>query len=179
MLGPVSFPRSPLSCCASTLILLIPSFPLCPCSIQCGHIFCYECLNRIEPASSDPSPVCPLCRQPYDKHYIIKLHLDTDNPRPSSANQAEQEAKRLQGKMTNLINNGASEPAIRGLLDECQKFIHSQPRNLFSDLRLSHRVMAYLVDVRSDLFSQKQVCSDLNNQVEQLGKEKAELERLI
>lgn len=39
--------------------------------------------------------------------------------------------------------------------------------------------MAYLVDVRSDLFSQKQVCSDLNNQVEQLGKEKAELERRL
>lgn len=105
-----------------------------------------RCLNRIEPASSDPSPVCPLCRQPYDKHYIIKLHLDTDNPRPSSANQAEQEAKRLQGKMTNLINNGASEPAIRGLLDECQKFIHSQPRNLVRGL-VSYRTLLIILSV--------------------------------
>lgn len=44
---------------------------------------------------------------------------------------------------------------------------------------MSHRVMAYLVDVRSELVSQKQVSTDLKDQIEQLENEKAEFERRL
>jgi hypothetical protein len=44
---------------------------------------------------------------------------------------------------------------------------------------MSHRVMAYLVDVRSELVTQKQVATDLKGQIDQLEEEKAELERRV
>ncbi|KAI0079149.1 hypothetical protein K474DRAFT_1592526 [Panus rudis PR-1116 ss-1] len=38
--------------------------------IACGHVFCYQCLSRTLPVN------CPLCRKPYLRERIKKLHVD-------------------------------------------------------------------------------------------------------
>ncbi|KAJ7225705.1 hypothetical protein GGX14DRAFT_640470, partial [Mycena pura] len=41
-----------------------------PHAIPCGHVFCKSCLESVEPAN------CPLCRRPYLRDRIKKLHVD-------------------------------------------------------------------------------------------------------
>ncbi|KAF9447362.1 hypothetical protein P691DRAFT_671645 [Macrolepiota fuliginosa MF-IS2] len=149
-----------------------------PCSIQCGHVFCVDCLNHLE------RPQCPLCRDPFEPHSVVRLHIDVEQrsspkappPRPTAA---EQEARRLQDAIANVANTGSSEPNLRSLIGEGRKFLSNQPRNLFPELRMAHRMIAYLCEVKANLVAQTQACNALQAQVSQLGAEKGELEKRI
>ncbi|RDX54481.1 hypothetical protein OH76DRAFT_1310451, partial [Lentinus brumalis] len=41
-----------------------------PHAIQCGHIFCYDCLRSTHPSN------CPMCRKAFNPERIKKLHVD-------------------------------------------------------------------------------------------------------
>ncbi|KAF8882123.1 hypothetical protein BD779DRAFT_1675106 [Infundibulicybe gibba] len=152
-----------------------------PCSIQCGHVFCVDCLNHIT------RPTCPLCRTTFDQRTVTKLHVDVDNARSSPSpsikatcpTAAEQEARRLQEAIASIANEGTTEPRLRQLIAECRTFLSSQPRNLFSDLRVSHRMIAYLCEVKSTLKSQNQAVDSLKEKILQLDTEKAELKQRV
>ncbi|KAL0958969.1 hypothetical protein HGRIS_014281 [Hohenbuehelia grisea] len=147
-----------------------------PHSIRCGHVFCVGCLCHLSPC------VCPLCRTHFDELSIVKLHLDLDNvqlvqhvPGPVTVS-AEQDARRLQEAIANVANQGASEQHLRQLIDDCRSFLAAQSRSAFQDLRVSHRMLAYMCDIRSKLKAEKQVTEGLHKQVAELSKEKKDLE---
>ncbi|KAF8628299.1 hypothetical protein AX17_006002 [Amanita inopinata Kibby_2008] len=149
-----------------------------PCSIQCGHVFCADCINRLT------RPVCPLCRTPFDQRTCFKLHVDMDNGRKSPAKAscptaAEQEARRLQEAIATVANEGSTESNLRQLIADCRAFLQSQPRNLFSDLRVSHRMIAYLCEVKTTLRSQNAAVDSLKDQITQLTTEKSESQRKL
>ncbi|THV03525.1 hypothetical protein K435DRAFT_651062 [Dendrothele bispora CBS 962.96] len=120
-----------------------------PCSIECGHVFCSDCLDHIT------RQTCPLCRESFDVRSAVKLHVDVDGcGAAQSATYAQ--ARRLQRAIADVANEGATEPRLRQLLAECKTFLQSQSRELFEDLRVSHRMLAYLCEVRSKLRAQGQ-----------------------
>ncbi|KAI0777672.1 hypothetical protein BD413DRAFT_468191 [Trametes elegans] len=41
-----------------------------PHAIQCGHVFCLDCLRSVSPTN------CPLCRKAFNPERIKKLHVD-------------------------------------------------------------------------------------------------------
>ncbi|KAF7419294.1 hypothetical protein PC9H_001881 [Pleurotus ostreatus] len=150
-----------------------------PHSIRCGHIFCMSCLHHLSPA------ICPLCRQPFDTESFIKLHIDLDSLRPLSngnmhgpqTQSADLEARRLQEAIADIGNRGASEQHLRSVIDECRTFLSSQPRSSFQDLRVSHRMLAYMCEVRSKLKIEKKVVEDLHKEIADKEAEKKEVER--
>ncbi|KAI0674285.1 hypothetical protein C8Q78DRAFT_955297, partial [Trametes maxima] len=44
-----------------------------PHAIQCGHVFCLDCLRSVHPTN------CPLCRKGFNPERIKKLHVDKVN----------------------------------------------------------------------------------------------------
>ncbi|KAJ8503089.1 hypothetical protein ONZ45_g11157 [Pleurotus djamor] len=149
-----------------------------PHSIRCGHVFCMSCLQHLHP------PSCPLCRQSFGSESIIKLHIDLDNIRPlnngsapeAPSQSADHEARRLQEAIADIANRGASEQHLRNVIDECRTFLSGQPRSSFQDLRVSHRMLAYMCDIRSKLKTEKQVVDDLHRQIADKEAERKEWE---
>jgi hypothetical protein len=43
-------------------------------SLRCGHVFCVDCLKRLEGAARR----CPLCRRPFSAKHFAALHPDGD-----------------------------------------------------------------------------------------------------
>lgn len=147
-----------------------------PCSIQCGHVFCEACLNNINRGS------CPLCRTHFDQRAIVKLHVDLDGSSSdslSSGASARQEARRLQMAIASIANEGTTEPRLRQLIAEATAFLATQPRELFSELRISHRMIAYLCDIKAKFRSQKSELEKLSVEASQLKDENGELQQQI
>ncbi|KAJ4474281.1 hypothetical protein J3R30DRAFT_653547 [Lentinula aciculospora] len=139
-----------------------------PCSISCGHVFCADCLHHIT------RQTCPLCRVAFDPRSIVRLHVDLDSVKTASAgsgnasdcSSAEQEARSLHERIAAVANAGTTEANLRSLISECKSFLSSQPRNLFQDLRVSLRMIAYLCEVKSTLRSQNQAVDSFREQLE-------------
>ncbi|KAK0216838.1 hypothetical protein IW262DRAFT_1276481 [Armillaria fumosa] len=137
-----------------------------PCSIECGHVFCLNCLNQITRLK------CPLCRSRFEPQGFVKLHIDVDDvrssshspERPPSTSPAELEARRLQEAIANIANEGSTEASLRQLIQDCKSFLAGQPRNLFTELRFIHRVVSYLCDVKSDLVKTKRELAHLTTE---------------
>ncbi|KAF8154549.1 hypothetical protein B0H34DRAFT_660395 [Crassisporium funariophilum] len=142
-----------------------------PCSITCGHVFCAGCINNI-------TRLCPLCRTPFEKHFCIKLHLDVDGIPPErlgTVNADTQEAQRLQQAIASVADEGTTEPRLRQLIQECKTFLHGQPRSQYKELRVAHRMIAYLCDCRTSLRSNNQLLDAQKEEVIQLTTEKKQL----
>lgn len=78
-----------------------------------------------------------MCRTTYESLSIVRLHVDLDNSQrgsptglPSSATQAEQEARRLQDAIAAIASQGSSEQQLRTLIEECRTFLNAQPRSM-------------------------------------------------
>ncbi|KAF8066665.1 hypothetical protein FPV67DRAFT_1417292 [Lyophyllum atratum] len=156
-----------------------------PCSILCGHVFCIDCVNRLRASNVnaahpeiDYGAPCPLCRTQFDQRSMIKLHIDLDSanipPRATCPTAAEAEAKRLHEAIANVANAGTTEQRLRQLISDTTTFLSLHSRDQFSDLRVSHRMVAYLCDIKSKLRDQK---LDYEKQLTKLKEEKAEMER--
>ncbi|KAF9473174.1 hypothetical protein BDN70DRAFT_817650 [Pholiota conissans] len=146
-------------------------------SIECGHIFCGECIQNID----DPR-LCPMCRSPFEHGSCIRLHVDLDlaQGEPSSVDAAAlQEARRFKHALASIAETGATEPRLRQLIQDGNNFLNSQPRNSHKDLRNAHRIIAYLYEVKMTSRSQAQVIDTMKEQVTQLRKEKEELEQKL
>ncbi|KAE9399625.1 hypothetical protein BT96DRAFT_820383 [Gymnopus androsaceus JB14] len=149
-----------------------------PCSISCGHVFCADCLQHITRQS------CPLCRIHFDPRLIVKLHVDLDSLKAASASaedskSAEEEARSLHERIAAVANRGTTEANLRALISECKTFLSNQPRNLFQDLRVSLRMIAYLCEVKSTLRSQNQAVDSYKEQLEGKQTEHEELSRRV
>ncbi|KAF5366817.1 hypothetical protein D9758_006554 [Tetrapyrgos nigripes] len=117
---------------------------------------------------------CPLCREPFDIRTIVKLHVDVDGCGASAPAYAE--ARRLQREIAQVANEGTTEPKLRQLISECKTFLHSQDRGLFEDLRVSHRMLAYLCEIKSKSRAQNQEVARLATDNENLQEEVKRLE---
>ncbi|KAF8915671.1 hypothetical protein CPB85DRAFT_1217506 [Mucidula mucida] len=140
-----------------------------PCSIECGHVFCLKCLNSLTRSK------CPLCRQRFDPRSLVKLHIDVDEVRsPSRAQDRPGEseddlvAKKFQERIAAAANEGTTEQAVRQLIDECKSFLSQQPRNNFSDLRVSLRMISYVCDIKTKLLVHRQEVKHLTDETEKL-----------
>ncbi len=119
-----------------------------PWSIECGHVFCGECVYthhfcrsqylflvyRCLQNVNDPR-LCPMCRSPFEQESCIKLHVDIDivPSEPTATESANaKEARRLQHAIASIPETGATEPSLRQLIQEGSKFLSTQPRNSVS-----------------------------------------------
>ncbi|KAF8815564.1 hypothetical protein BYT27DRAFT_6678592 [Phlegmacium glaucopus] len=143
-----------------------------PCSITCGHVFCVSCIGQVK-------TLCPLCRLPFDKHSCITLRVDSDlvADEQSRATPTEtHEALRLQQAIASVADEGTTEPRLRQLIQECKTFLNGKPRHMHKELRVAHRMIAYLCEVRSTL---RNTTHNLENQTEELRKQEEEIQQLV
>ncbi|KAJ6482486.1 hypothetical protein C8R45DRAFT_303164 [Mycena sanguinolenta] len=145
-----------------------------PCSITCGHVFCVNCLQQVS------RPTCPMCRTPFDARHTIRLHIDLDNISPSSPDialpsNADDGARQLQNRITDLATNGATEAQSTQLTDECKRFLQTVPRDMYSDLRTSYKMLSYMCHVKRNFLDQGREFKAVSQEVDRL---KAALEVL-
>ncbi|KAJ7251110.1 hypothetical protein B0H12DRAFT_1018771 [Mycena haematopus] len=145
-----------------------------PCSITCGHVFCLNCLQQVS------RPTCPLCRTPFDARHTIRLHIDRDNISPSSRDvalppNADDGARHLQDRITDLASNGATEAQSTNLTEECKKFLQTVPRDMYSDLQTSYKMLSYMCHVKRNFLDQGREFKSVSQEVDRL---KAALEVL-
>ncbi|KAF9002568.1 hypothetical protein BDQ17DRAFT_1425887 [Cyathus striatus] len=149
-----------------------------PCSINCGHVFCASCLDHITRSN------CPLCRTPYNHNTIVRLHVDLDGSQSSPpatvpSTEPEQEARRFQEAFARIINKGSSEADLRKLLGETRAFLQTQPRDKFTELRVTQKLTVYLCEVKTSLLEYKRKVDHCDRDVRQLQEEKTALREQI
>ena len=150
----------------------------------------------IDSCISQVKTLCPLCRLPFDKHSCITLRVDLDavadeQSRATSADTYE--ALRLQQAIANVADEGTTEPRLRQLIQECKTFLNGKPRHMVCDhiflasaviteriwqhkeLRVAHRMIAYLCEVRSTL---RNTTHNLEVQTEELKQQTEEIQQL-
>ncbi|KAG7095248.1 hypothetical protein E1B28_006022 [Marasmius oreades] len=116
-----------------------------PSVIECGHVFCVDCLEHITRAC------CPLCRTPYDPRRSIKIHIDID---PST--QRVNESRPFFDRIAKAANEGSDEVTVKNLIDDCLAFLKEKPRTQeFEDLRVTVRMINYLHTTKTNLRQQK------------------------
>ncbi|KAF8201315.1 hypothetical protein K438DRAFT_1582265 [Mycena galopus ATCC 62051] len=136
-----------------------------PCSIPCGHVFCVNCLHQVA------RPSCPLCRTPFDTRQTIKLHIDLDSISPSSLeltppSNADDGARQLQNRITQLAATGGSERDTTELTADCKKFLLT-----YSDLRTSYKMLFYMCNIKRNFLAQGSEVKDLQRNLTSLTQE--------
>ncbi|KAJ6498582.1 hypothetical protein C8R47DRAFT_971708 [Mycena vitilis] len=147
-----------------------------PCSIPCGHVFCVNCLHQL------PRPSCPFCRTPFESRQAIKLHVDLDSIKapasfdgvPVPAN-SDEGARHLQDKITHVAATGATEIQTTQLTEECKTFLATVPKDMYSDLRTSVKMLYYMCRVKRLYVDQGGQVKALTQEVDRL---KASIEAL-
>ncbi|KAI0360693.1 hypothetical protein OH77DRAFT_1393090 [Trametes cingulata] len=93
-----------------------------PHAIQCGHIFCLDCLRSVSPTN------CPLCRKGFNPERIKKLHVDKvngDGLGPAGPMAEENEMFR---RMAALFTDDANPEDINALVEEVNSWLAQSNR---------------------------------------------------
>jgi hypothetical protein len=94
----------------------------------------FSCLHQVA------RPNCPLCRNPFDTRYTIKLHVDLDAIKPVSPDDipvpsdSDEGARQLQSRITKVASDGATEIQTTQLTEECKKFLLTVPKEMVRTL---------------------------------------------
>ncbi|KAJ8082660.1 hypothetical protein PM082_008516 [Marasmius tenuissimus] len=120
-----------------------------PSAIECGHVFCESCLDKITRNS------CPLCRQSYDPRRAFRLHVDIEGaPRVY-------ESRPYFNRIANAVEHGCDESTVKHLVDECLAFLKDQPRSPeFDDFRVVVRMFNHMYDTKVNLRQTKRKYRD-------------------
>ncbi|TFK86802.1 hypothetical protein K466DRAFT_492102 [Polyporus arcularius HHB13444] len=98
-----------------------------PHAIQCGHIFCYDCLRSTHPSN------CPMCRKAFNPERIKKLHVDRAPGETSAANSGHMaEEDDLLRRVGLLFAEDAQQEDINELQVEVEQFLGPNPGNTVS-----------------------------------------------
>ncbi|KAI0701777.1 hypothetical protein C8Q76DRAFT_582418, partial [Earliella scabrosa] len=95
-----------------------------PHAIQCGHIFCYDCLRSTNPSN------CPLCRKVFDR--IKKLHVDRAPDEPVIPTGPMSEENELLRRVGLLFAEDATSEDIDALVQEVQEWLLQNPGSTVS-----------------------------------------------
>ncbi|KAJ7182811.1 hypothetical protein C8R43DRAFT_868474 [Mycena crocata] len=151
-----------------------------PCSILCGHVFCVNCLQHLA------RPTCPLCRTPFEARHTIRLHIDLDSIRaPSSTEEipiptnVEEGVRQFQKRITELAVGGATEAQSTQLINDCKAFLAPIPKNLYIDLRTSHKMLMYMCQVKRNFVQQGRTVHQLTLDADSLSLEVDRLKAAI
>ncbi|KAF9269800.1 hypothetical protein L218DRAFT_993792 [Marasmius fiardii PR-910] len=139
-----------------------------PSVIECGHVFCFDCLEHITRAC------CPLCRTPYDPRRSIKIHADVD-----TSTQQVNESRPFFDRIAKAANEGSDEVTVKNLIDDCLTFLKEKPRTQeFEDLRVTVRMINYLHTTKTNLRQQKRKArEDASRMEEDMAKMQAEFQQ--
>ncbi|KAI0371935.1 hypothetical protein BV20DRAFT_1051125 [Pilatotrama ljubarskyi] len=101
-----------------------------PHAIQCGHIFCLDCLRSVSPTN------CPLCRKGFNPERIKKLHVDKVNGDGSGPAGPMAEENELFRRMATLFTDDANPEDINALVEEVNAWLAQSNRQ--SDMSSTH-----------------------------------------
>ncbi|KAF7369186.1 RING-type domain-containing protein [Mycena venus] len=121
-------------------------------------------------------PTCPLCRTSFSGRHI-KLHVDLDNIPPSSfdalpvPSNADDGARQLQNRITQVAATGATEAQTTQLTEECKKFLSTMPKEMYSDLRTSYKMLSYMCQVKRNFVDQGRTVNQLQRNISSVSQE--------
>ncbi|KAH9849377.1 hypothetical protein C2E23DRAFT_762103 [Lenzites betulinus] len=109
-----------------------------PHAIQCGHIFCLDCLRSVNRAK------CPLCRKAFNPERIKKLHVDKVNGDGSGLAGPMLEEFELLKQIAVLFDPRTSPEEINALVDSVNAWLSRslRPTDLSEDHPLRTAVTA-------------------------------------
>ncbi|KAI0323751.1 hypothetical protein GY45DRAFT_1216615, partial [Cubamyces sp. BRFM 1775] len=93
-----------------------------PHAIQCGHVFCLDCLRSVSPSN------CPLCRKAFNPERIKKLHVDKVNGDGSGPSGTMVEENELFRRVAMFFSEAASPENINELSQEVNAWVARCPR---------------------------------------------------
>ncbi|KAF8511437.1 hypothetical protein JB92DRAFT_2934434 [Gautieria morchelliformis] len=127
-------PSSHCDVCCETF----SSLPEC---IDCGHVFCSNCVESICEKTWSPrqAPACPFCREPFTKDSVRKVRVELKTPRSppkelerddyeneGSNFPSPSEAKRLEAKVARAAASKCSLEEVFELHKEIQQWLASE-----------------------------------------------------
>ncbi|EJF63667.1 hypothetical protein DICSQDRAFT_55259 [Dichomitus squalens LYAD-421 SS1] len=92
-----------------------------PHAIQCGHIFCYDCLRTVNPSN------CPMCRKAFNPERIKKLHVDKAPGEGSVPTGPMAEENELLRRVGMLFDQDADPVDIDAIVEEATEWLNNHP----------------------------------------------------
>ncbi|KAF9783882.1 hypothetical protein BJ322DRAFT_974391, partial [Thelephora terrestris] len=80
---------------------------------RCGHVFCLRCLKSLT------RRVCPMCRTPFQRSEVTKIHLEQQ---ARSSDSSTKLARELHNRINSFVQTGASTSVAHSLAEDCKKF---------------------------------------------------------
>ncbi|KAF8578121.1 hypothetical protein K439DRAFT_1621576 [Ramaria rubella] len=137
------------------------SFSSLPHCIDCGHVFCENCLDSLCEKTWSPrqSPVCPFCREPFTKASVRKIRVDLKTPRPPIREiepdddygklnidlPPPSEARRLEEKVAKAAASKCSFEEVSELHKEIQQWLASEVKRTSAGQHASLQLSAALL----------------------------------
>ncbi|EIW55723.1 uncharacterized protein TRAVEDRAFT_129815 [Trametes versicolor FP-101664 SS1] len=116
-----------------------------PHAIQCGHVFCLDCLRSVHPTN------CPLCRKGFNPERIKKLHVDKVNGDGSGPAGAKLEEYEFFRRIAVLFDHRSEPEEINALVEEVNAWVARSTR--LSDASGSEVTVSLIVCARYSWYS--------------------------
>ncbi|KAI0746757.1 hypothetical protein C8Q80DRAFT_1337531 [Daedaleopsis nitida] len=95
-----------------------------PHAIQCGHIFCYDCLRSTIPST------CPMCRKAFNPERIKKLHVDRAPGDAQEADGSTVEENEFLRRIGMLFTGDTEDEDINALVTEVGDWLMDNGRHM-------------------------------------------------